>query len=68
MDTTLNFGASIQTIAGKDVYLFDGTDPVFSDIKNEQALALVDDMGRTTRTGFSISSPLIVRLRKRPFS
>lgn len=42
---TLSFDPSTQTIAGKDVYLFDGTDPGFPDIKNDQALALVDDTG-----------------------
>lgn len=42
---TLSFDPSTQTIAGQDVYLFDGTDPGFPDIKNDQALALVDDTG-----------------------
>jgi hypothetical protein len=46
LDATLSFDPlPAQTIAGSDVYLFDSADPNFPDIKNDEAIALVDDPG-----------------------
>lgn len=45
IDQTLNFGPVVNTIAGTDVYVFDDSDPNFPDIKNDEAIALVDDSG-----------------------
>ena len=45
VDSTLSFDPATQTIAGQDVYLFDATDSEFEDLKNDEAVALVDDTG-----------------------
>lgn len=42
---SFSFGPPVNTVAGKNVYLFDDNDPNFPDVKNSDALALVDDQG-----------------------
>lgn len=42
---TFSFGSPVQTIAGKDVYLFDDSYANWVDIHNNEAIALVDDAG-----------------------
>lgn len=42
---TFSLGSPVNTIAGKHVYLINSSTPNWIDIKNDQALALVDDTG-----------------------
>ena len=42
---TFSLGSPVNTIAGQNVYLVDSTDPNWLDLKNSDALALVDETG-----------------------
>ena len=46
---TYSFGASTQTIAGKDVYLFDNNTPLWDGLDGGDAIALVDDLGNVVQ-------------------
>ncbi|MEM7684930.1 MAG: Hint domain-containing protein [Pseudomonadota bacterium] len=49
VEATLPLDSVVSTNANQDVYLIDDSSPSFNDIKNDEALALVDDTGTVTQ-------------------